>query len=85
MLPLAPLVIKFGGAVISGVAQGTGAVAVFSLVDYFTGDDPRSGQVVEVSQNVEQLLEDVVKTNVALLRLRNVPTDIYEPLNTDLT
>lgn len=85
MLPLAPLAIKYGGIAISGIAQGAGAVAVFSLVDYFTGDDPRGGQVVEVSQNVEQLLEDVVKTNVALLRLRNVPTDIYEPLNTDLS
>lgn len=83
---LAPLIIK--GAV-EGLSWAGGAYAIDQyIIPYFTSDTEEIaiGDSVQEDQNLNtELLEDVVKTNKALLQYHEVREDIYTPLNIDST
>ena len=83
-LPLIPLALSWGKIVGASALAGAGFTAgSIALDSAFT--DNASSLPIELSSDIEDHLEDIIKTNKALLQYRNVRTDLYEPLNIDAT
>ena len=88
-MPL-PVVIGTIGSEIVTTLAWVGAGTVFSdyILPYFTdsAEDIALGDLGDNDQTLNNnLLEDVVKTNKALLQYHEVREDIYTPLNIDST
>lgn len=81
-LPLLPLLASWGS--IAGQATIAGAFFTASsiIVDKTIPVEDYSNVIV-LDNDTKQMIEDVVKTNKALLQYRNVRQDLYEPLNID--
>lgn len=80
--PLLPLLASWGS--IAGQATIAGAFFTASsiIVDQ-TLPESDSASVIVLDNDTKQMIEDVIKTNKALLQYRNVRQDLYEPLNID--
>ena len=73
--------VKWGGQY---AVPALATAELFDIFEWILGDNlPGSSSSSELDPNIKLLLEDVVKTNRALLQLRNVNTSLYEPLNID--
>ena len=83
---LSPFIIR---GVVEGLSWAGGGYALENyIIPYFTSDTEEIaiGDSVADDQNLNtELLEDVVKTNKALLQYHEVREDIYTPLNIDST
>lgn len=83
-LPLLPLALSWGKTLGYSALAGAGFTASSIALDSaFT--DNASSLPIELSSDMEDLLEDIVVTNKALLQYRNVRPELYEPLNIDST
>ena len=83
-LPLTPLLLSWGKILGASALAGTGFTASSIALDQaFT--DNASSLPIDLGSDIEDHLEDIIKTNKALLQYRNVRTDLYEPLNIDAT
>lgn len=80
--PLIPLVVSWGKLAGASALAGAGFTAGSVIVDQ-TLPESESAQTIVLDTNTKQMIEDVVKTNKALLQYRNVRQDLYEPLNID--
>lgn len=81
-LPLIPLALSWGKTLGYSALAGAGFTAGSIALDQ-TFTDNASSLPIELSQDIEDHLEDIIKTNKALLQYRNVRQDLYEPLNID--
>lgn len=81
-LPLLPLVASWGAtagqALISGALFSAGMIIADATLP-----ESDSASVIVLDSDTKQMIEDVIKTNKALLQYRNVRQDLYEPLNID--
>ena len=80
--PLLPLVTSWGQ--LAGASALSGAVGTITsiIVDATLPESDYSTTIV-LDNDTKQMIEDVIKTNKALLQYRNVRQDLYEPLNID--
>ena len=88
-MPLPVVMTAVGSEIVSTLAWiGAGTVFVDYIAPYFTDsvEDMALGDLKgdDLTLNTN-LLEDVVKTNKALLQYHEVREDIYTPLNIDST
>ena len=67
-----------GASALAGAGFTAGSIALDSA---FT--DNATSLPVDLGSDIEDHLEDIIKTNKALLQYRNVRQDLYEPLNID--
>ena len=82
ILGLIPPAIKWGLG--SFVANAGGSIAGFYLWDIVTEEsETETVADINLDDQTKLLLEDVIVTNKALLQLKNVRQDLYEPLNID--
>jgi len=81
-LPLTPLLLSWGKILGANALAGAGFFASGIALDSAFNDNA-SSLPIELSSDIEDHLEDIIKTNKALLQYRNVRTDLYEPLNID--
>lgn len=79
---LAPLVVSWGKILGASALAGAGFQVGSIIVDKTLPEEDYSSTIV-LDTNTKQLIEDVIKTNKALLQYRNVRQDLYEPLNID--
>lgn len=88
-MPLPVAVTAIGSEIVSTLAWvGAGTIFVDYIQPYFTDsvEDMALGDLADNDQTLNNnLLEDVVKTNKALLQYHEVREDIYTPLNIDST
>lgn len=80
--PLLPLIASWGKLAGASALAGAGFTAGSIIVDQ-TLPESDSASVIVLDNETKQMIEDVVKTNKALLQYRNVRQDLYEPLNID--
>jgi len=80
--PLLPLIASWGKLAGASALAGAGFTAGSIIVDS-TLPESDSASVIVLDNDTKQMIEDVVKTNKALLQYRNVRQDLYEPLNID--
>ena len=88
-MPLPVVIGAIGSEIVSTLAWvGAGTIFVDYIQPYFTDsvEDMALGDLSDNDQTLNNnLLEDVVKTNKALLQYHEVREDIYTPLNIDST
>ena len=82
--PLLPLIASWGKIAGASALAGAGFTAGSIAVDK-TLPETDSASVIVLDNDTKQMIEDVIKTNKALLQYRNVRQDLYEPLNIDAT
>ena len=82
--PLLPLIANWGKLAGASALAGAGFTAGSIIVDQ-TLPESDYAQTIVLDTNTKQMVEDVIKTNKALLQYRNVRQDLYEPLNIDAT
>lgn len=82
--PLAVPLISWGKLITASVVSGAGFTVGQIAVDSATGGSEEGLDIV-LDDDSKELLEDIVKTNKALLLYRNVRQELYEPLNIDST
>lgn len=83
-LPLLPLVASWGSTAGQAFIAG-GLFTAGSIIADATLPESDSASVIVLDNDTKQMIEDVIKTNKALLQYRNVRQDLYEPLNIDAT
>ncbi len=81
-LPLIPLALSWGKIIGASALAGAGFTAGSIALDSAFTDNATS-LPVDLGSDIEDHLEDIIKTNKALLQYRNVRQDLYEPLNID--
>lgn len=64
-------------------AIGEGAIATFIYDELFGEEKPPEESNIVIDSDTKKLLQDIIVTNKANLILRNVRSDLYEPLNID--
>ena len=86
MLPIGGLIAKAAiEALAFGVAYDAYTTYVQPYLDDFIGDESLSESGTGGGITDSELLEDMVKTQKALLQYHEVREDIYTPLNIDST
>jgi len=80
--PLIPLVVSWGYHLGSSALAGVGFAVASIIVDKTLPEEEYS-TVIVLDTDTKKMIEDVIKTNKALLQYRNVRQDLYEPLNID--
>jgi len=80
--PLLPLVASWGSTAGQAFIAG-GLFTVGSIIADATLPESDSASIIVLDNDTKQMIEDVIKTNKALLQYRNVRQDLYEPLNID--
>lgn len=80
--PLLPLVASWGSTAGQAFISGALFTAGMVIADA-TLPESDSASIIVLDNDTKQLIEDVIKTNKALLQYRNVRQDLYEPLNID--
>ena len=81
-LPLIPLLASWGSTAGQATVAGAFFTASSIIVDRTLPEEDYSSVIV-LDTDTKQMIEDVIKTNKALLQYRNVRQDLYEPLNID--
>lgn len=80
--PLIPLAISWGAQGGLALLAGAGYKITEMIIDRTLPEEEYS-TVIVLDTDTKQMIEDVIKTNKALLQYRNVRQDLYEPLNID--
>lgn len=80
--PLIPLAISWGAQAGLALMAGAGYKITEMIIDRTLPEDDYS-TVIVLDSDTKQMIQDVIKTNKALLQYRNVRQDLYEPLNID--
>lgn len=80
--PLLPLIASWGKLAGASALAGASFTAGSIIVDKTLPEEDYSSVIV-LDTDTKQMIEDVIKTNKALLQYRNVRQDLYEPLNID--
>ncbi len=79
---LIPLALSWGNTLGQALIAGAGFTVASIAVDRTLPEEEYSSVIV-LDTDTKQMIEDVIKTNKALLQYRNVRQDLYEPLNID--
>ena len=75
--PLLPLIASWGKIAGASALAGAGFTAGSIIVDQ-TLPESDSATTIVLDNNTKEMIQDVIKTNKALLQYRNVRQDLYE-------